>query len=159
MTPLVARALATGEPVYLHPGQLVAADKPVVVSTVLGSCVAVCLWDERLKIGGINHYLLPVAPRGSESPRYADTAIPQLVAQVRALGSMNGSLVAKVFGGACVIEAFAHHREQLGQRNIEVARTLLAKAGVKVVAEDVGGRRGRKLFFSLADGSVAVKAL
>ena len=155
----LARAVRTGEPYYLHPGQLVASDAPILVSTVLGSCVAVCLWDQGLRLGGINHFLLPVGPHGESSTRYADQAIPQLVARVRAMGSVNGSLVAKLFGGACVIAAFSRQREQLGARNVAAARELLARLGVQVVAEDVGGERGRKLLFSLVDGSVAVKVL
>jgi len=146
----------TATALYLHPGQIAVSDRPLTISTVLGSCVAVCLWDEARGTGGMNHYLLPVSPKGSASARYADHAVPELVARVRSAGG-GGALVAKVFGGACVIEAF--HHDQLGDRNVEAARELLRRAGVPIVAEDVGGRRGRKLHFCLADGRVAVRVL
>jgi chemotaxis protein CheD len=145
--------------VYLQPGQLVAAAEPLTISTVLGSCVAVCLWDPEARVGGMNHFLLPEGPGGELSPRYAAPAIDALVARVRALGSRNGSLTAKRVGGACVIDAFRRPVGHLGERNVDAAREQLAVAGVPIVAEDVGGSRGRRLQFSLADGSAVVKVL
>lgn len=147
------------ETIYLQPGQLIASAEPVTLSTVVGSCVAVCLWDPLLKIGGMNHYLLPEAPESEHSPRYGRPAIEQLVAGVRALGSRNGNLTARVFGGACVLEAFRGRAQHLGLRNVEAARERLRAAGLQIVAEDVGGKRGRRLQFSLADGSVCVRVL
>ncbi len=146
-------------PVYLQPGQLVASADPLILSTVLGSCVAVCLWDPFARVGGMNHFLLPEGPDGEASPRYAGPAIDELIARVRALGSLNGGLTAKLFGGACVIEAFRRRERSLGGRNVEIARARLLAARVAVVAEDVGGSRGRRLRFSLADGGATVKVL
>ncbi|MCL4818730.1 MAG: chemotaxis protein CheD [Vicinamibacteria bacterium] len=145
--------------VYLQPGQLVASGEPLVISTVLGSCVSVCLWDPHAKVGGMNHFLLPEGPEADASPRYAAPAIDALIAQVRGLGSRNGSLTARLFGGACVIEAFRRREGHLGQRNVEIARERLRAVGVPIVGEDVGGGRGRRLHFSLGDGTVTVRIL
>jgi chemotaxis protein CheD len=147
------------DPVYVQPGQLAASATPLTYSTVLGSCVAVCLWDPGLRVGGMNHFLLPEAPEWERSPRYGGPAVEELVARVRALGSRNGTLTARVFGGACVLDAFRDREHHLGLRNVEVARERLRAAGLPIVAEDVGGNRGRRLYFSLVDGSAMVRIL
>lgn len=144
---------------YLQPGQLIAAPEPLEISTVLGSCVAVCLWDRRRGQGGANHFLLPSHGGAQASPRYGDVAVGQLVAALLALGSRRDDLVAKLFGGASVISAFRGVREQLGVRNVAVARHLLAQERVPVVAEDVGGQRGRKLIFHTDDGLARVRLI
>lgn len=150
------RRLAT----YLQPGHLIVSSEPMEISTVLGSCVAVCLWDGRRGQGGANHFLLPVAGgAGHDSPRYGDVAVGQLLQAVLALGSRRDDLVAKLFGGAAIITAFRNGREHLGDRNVTVARQLLARERVKVVAEDVGGTRGRKLIFHTDDGLARVRLI
>lgn len=146
-------------PVYLHPGQLLASAEPLTISTVLGSCVAVCLWDPQARVGGMNHFLLPAGDPAESSTRYAEPAIDELLARLRALGSRNGGLNARLFGGACVLEAFRRREGQLGTRNVEVARARLLARGVPIVAEDVGGDRGRRLVFSLLDGRAMVRVL
>ena len=92
---------------YLHPGQLFVSSEGHAVTTILGSCVAVCLCDPVAKIGGINHFLLPVFNGdGMASSRFGDVAIQELVRQLLAHGSRLHMLQAKIFGGACVLEAF-----------------------------------------------------
>ena len=143
--------------VYLHPGQLFAADSPTVYSTILGSCASVCLWDPARAIGGMNHFLLPVAgPAEARSTRFAEPAVNQLIERVLSLGARRGSLQAKLFGGACVLEAFVG-RDHLGLKNVDAARRALAEHAVPLVAENVGGRRGRKVVFHTVDGVVHVR--
>lgn len=146
--------------VYLHPGKLYASAEPCVVTTILGSCVAVCLWDPVLGIGGINHFLLPYGPStGSSSERFANVAIPSLIRKLLALGGTTRNLQAKLFGGACVIESMQAADRHLGAKNVEAARRTLAAEGIPIVGDDVGGRRGRKLLFRLDDGAAWVKLL
>ena len=146
--------------VYLHPGQLFVATTPAVVTTILGSCVAVCLWDTVLGIGGINHYLLPNGLRNSSSGlRYGNVATEQLLAKLERAGARRPQLLAKVFGGACVLDAMRGKEDHLGGKNVDVARRFLAETGISVVASDVGGDRGRKLIFHPHDGSARVKLL
>jgi len=145
--------------VYLQPGQLVASSDPVSIVTVLGSCVAVCLWDPVARVGGMNHFLLHEGPEADRSGRYGVPATEELLLRVRALGSRNGNLTARIVGGACVIEAFRRRDGHLGFRNVETARQQLRGARVPIVEEDVGGRRGRRLTFSLRDGSTGVRTL
>jgi chemotaxis protein CheD len=146
--------------VYLHPGQLFVAVGPATVSTILGSCVAVCIWDSTLGIGGINHYLLPsglsTAPKGL---RYGNVAIESLLQKLARAGTRVSNLRAKLFGGACVLDAMRGKEGHLGDKNVEMARKTLAAVEIPIVASDVGGARGRKLIFHPHDGSARVKLL
>lgn len=147
--------------VYLEPGGLMAAARPTEVTTILGSCVSVCLWDERLHLGGMNHFLLPTAPYGqTPSSRHGDAAIPMLLKELERLGSQRSNLRAKVFGGAHMAGLpTPGTAPTLGERNAELARRLLAEVGIVIIAEDLGGRAGRKLRFRTEDGMALVKTL
>ncbi|HLL04549.1 MAG TPA: chemotaxis protein CheD [Myxococcaceae bacterium] len=146
---------------YLHPGEIFTSATPTEVTTILGSCVAVCLWDSQLRMGGVNHFLLPSPPSAEQpSARYGDTAIPRLLEQLEALGSQRRNLRAKLFGGASVGPgARLSGRVQLGERNGELARRMLAELGISVIAEDLGGTSGRKLRFRTDDGTALIKKL
>jgi chemotaxis protein CheD len=154
-------AIAPAVERYLPPGQLLACWEPARITTILGSCVAVCLWDPELGVGGMNHFLLPrgSATTTSAACRFGGLAVPRLIDSVLAFGGRPEDLRAKVFGGACVLEAFRGGRRHLGTENIEVAFEVLRKQGIPVVADDVGGDRGRKVVFSTSDGSAWVRAL
>ena len=146
--------------VYVHVGQLYAVSQPALVSTILGSCVAVCLWDATAGVGGLNHYLLPQpVSNGISSPRFGNIAIQQLIAQMTKLGGVPRRLQAKVFGGASVLDAFQAERKSLGMGNVDLARRMLREAGIPIVAEDVGGTEGRRVLFHTGDGSAWVRKI
>ena len=151
-----ASPLRAAKRVYLAPGQLFASSEAVQATTILGSCVSVCLWDLEAGVGGLNHFLLPEG--ATASPRFASHAVPLLVRQVVELGAGRERLRAKLFGGACVLEAF-RASQALGARNVEAARELLAAEQIRVVAEDVGGDLGRKLVFEVQTGSAWIRAI
>lgn len=145
---------------YLHPGRLLVSLDSAAVTTILGSCVAVCLWDERQAIGGMNHYLLPDGEgEGAAAERFAPAASSRLLEQLLDLGARKENVKAKVFGGACVLEAFRDSGNDLGTKNIEAARHFLDVESIPIVAEDVGGQLGRKLVFHTQDGSAWVRKL
>ena len=145
---------------YLHPGRLFIATEPAAVTTILGSCVAVCLWDESRGIGGMNHYLLPDGGGVRASgERFAPVALRRLLEQLLELGAHQENLKAKVFGGACVLEAFREDRNDLGAKNVEAARHFLEVESIPILAEDVGGKAGRKLVFHTEGGSAWVRKL
>jgi chemotaxis protein CheD len=145
---------------YLHPGQIFVSTESYAVTTILGSCVAACLWDPASQIGGINHFLLPVENGdGQAVGRFGNLAVRRLIAELLALGVAQNHLRAKLFGGACVLDAFRHRENHLGSQNVEIARAVLAAADVPIVSEDVGGRNGRKLIFCTDNGAAWVKAL
>ena len=136
--------------VYLQPGQLYASAQPSAVTTVLGSCVAVCLWDPIEAVGGMNHYLLPFfAGAGQGSPRFGNFAMTELVDRLVALGASKGRLQAKVFGGACVLEAFQARQGHLGEKNAAVAFKLLEELAIPVFLYEAAASRPDRV--SLAD--------
>lgn len=142
------------ESIYLYPGKLYVSAKPVTISTILGSCVALGLWDEELGIGGMNHFMLPF---GSEkSPRFAESALPMLLESLEDLGARKEHLQACLFGGSVLSE---RDHFQLGPRNLEVAWQFLDEQSISVRHEDCGGDRGRKILFNTGDGSVTVRRL
>jgi len=144
----------------LYPGQLFASGEPSVVITILGSCVAVCLFDAELGIGGMNHFMLPNSVGSAQvSPRFGAVACPRLIEQMIALGSERRSLVAKVFGGACVLESLRDSAEHLGLKNVAVARAILERERIPIVAQETGGAHGRKLVFVTDSGAAWVQEI
>jgi chemotaxis receptor (MCP) glutamine deamidase CheD len=140
---------------YLHPGEWIAAATPTVVTTILASCVAVCLWDVELRVGGINHYLLPSGARNVAQPaRYGNYAILGLIGDLERRGCDPRRLCAKIFGGSCRNEAVAGG--DLGARNVALAEEMLAELNIPIVARDTGGPRARKLVVHTDDFSVWV---
>jgi len=146
--------------VYLHPGQVFAAAEPHQVTTILGSCVAVCLWDPMSGVGGVNHFLLPHwAGNGQSSARFGNVAVDRLINRLLDFGGTRRNLLAKVFGGACVLEAFRGSSNQLGKNNVDIALKLLDAERIPVITCEVGGQHGRKLIFQTDDGVAWIKRL
>ena len=144
--------------VYLNAGQLAVAAEPTAIVTILGSCVAVCLWDPSSRVAGVNHFLLPHHVERERSPRFGNVAVPQLVDAVVRAGASRTGLVAKVFGGASVLGSIRRAR-RLGEENAALALHLLEEARIPVLDKDVGGERGRKLVFVSDEGTAWVKLL
>lgn len=141
---------------YLYPSALFAEKTPYLVDTVLGSCVAVCLFDTKLFIGGINHFMLPLwNGNGLASPKYGNIATEKLIEKMLRNGSSTSDLVAKVFGGANQMNSSM----EIGARNIEIAKEVLVHHGIQIVAENVGGTVGRKLKYHTGTGQVMMKFL
>ena len=145
---------------YLHSGQYFVGDEATEVTTILGSCVAVCLWQADLGIGGINHFLLPSwAGSGRASPRFGNVAISSLIEAMLSRGCAASELEAKIFGGATVLSRGAQETESRGLRNIALARAMLASEIIEIVKEDVGGARGRKLIYHTDDGTAWIRKI
>jgi chemotaxis protein CheD len=141
--------------VYLHAGQLYASAEPVEIVTILGSCVSICLYDATRGVGGLNHFMLPNDSL-NVNPRYVRHATDLLLQQLIAFGAKRSRIEAKVFGGASVLKT-GDTGTDLGQRNIEAARERMAQEQFPIVAEDVGGQRGRRLMFLTSDGTALIK--
>jgi chemotaxis protein CheD len=143
--------------VFLHPGEWVAAAEPTEVTTILGSCVSVCLWDVGGAAGGMNHFLLPgEGTPGLGAGRFADTALPALLDEVLRLGGRMGSLRAHVAGGACMTAALSA-ADHLGLRNAAAARAFLAASGIPVARDATGGVHGFRIRFRIDTGAVSVR--
>jgi chemotaxis protein CheD len=159
LTPLHLQTVSIAQH-YLHPGQLHASREACAISTVLGSCVAVCLHDPLSGVGGANHFLLPhAASSGPGCTRYALGATRELIAKTLRLGAQTSSMVAKIVGGADVLGVFRGTTDHLGIQNVRAARAILEHAGIAIDSEQVGGTRGRRLVFSTRDGYAWVKTL
>ena len=159
-SPETVEVAADAATAYVHVGQLFTSPKACTVTTILGSCVSVCLWDPTTGAGGLNHFLLPqCVENGISSPRFGNVAIHRLLDELAGLGSPRARLKAKVFGGASVIDAFQSANESLGMKNVDLARRLLSDAGIPIIAEDVGGAQGRKLVFQTGDGAAWVRKI
>jgi chemotaxis protein CheD len=142
--------------VFLYPGTMYCAAQPRIVSTVLGSCVAVCLIDRRRGISGLNHYLLPRGSEGRTSLRHGETAIPLLLDEMLRLGCRPGDIEAKVFGGAAVL-AVNKPEDAVGTKNVAVALAGLRTLGIEVVARRTGGKSGMLVRLFTATGEVLVR--
>ncbi len=144
---------------YLYPAALFAESEPHLVDTILGSCVAVCIFDPVKKIGGINHYMLPFwNGTGLASPKYGNIAIQKLVEKMLAMGAQKENLQAKIFGGGEVIETKSNHFK-IGERNIEIAEKTLAEMRIKITGKSIGGKQGRKIRFNTETGVVLMKLI
>lgn len=144
---------------FLHSGMLFVRRGEYKIVTVLGSCVSVCLWDPQMKMGGINHYLLPLwNGEGLPSPRYGNIAIAKLIKDMLLKGSKERNLKAKVFGGSSTAN-ITRGLLSVGKRNIILALDVLKDRGIPIISSDVGGTFGRKIIFNTETGIVLVKKI
>ncbi|MBF0549539.1 MAG: chemotaxis protein CheD [Deltaproteobacteria bacterium] len=139
---------------FLQPGYIFVAVTPTQISTVLGSCVGVSLYDREHQFGGMNHFQLPIhADKSDSTARYGNVATVALIKMMLNEGSSLKRLEAQLLGGAHNPEISPRN---IGRENVEVARKILAKAGIKLVSEDVGGEKGRKIVFNTSNNELAV---
>jgi chemotaxis protein CheD len=130
---------------------------PQVLTTVLGSCVGLCLYSPQQKVGGLLHLMMPSAGEMAVRPdlkkaKYADTGVAELIRTIRAMHNIQPSdLVAKMFGGAKVLQGV---QRNIGQENINAVKDILKTCGIPVKASCVGGERGYRIKFSLDTGKV-----
>jgi len=138
----------------LYPSDIFVSRTPCIVSTILGSCVSVCLYDQVLKYGAINHYILPQW-NGQDlmTLKYGDMATISILEELLKIGSKYENLTAKVFGGSEVLTGISSSFH-IGKRNIEIAFDILNKYNIPVLLSDVGGDRGRKIYFNISTGEV-----
>jgi chemotaxis protein CheD len=142
-------------------GEIAVARTPdLLVTSALGSCVGVALWDPFAQQGGLAHVMLPYERESASSnlpTRYATHALPALIEELREAGSPSRRLVAKIAGGASMFDsdsAVAH----VGDRNVEEVRRLLGAARIPIRGEDVGGRYARTVELHLDSGTLMVRS-
>lgn len=128
--------------------------EPTEVSTILGSCVAVCLYDPILKIVGMNHYLLPLwNGEGLKSLKYGNICNERLIEKMLKAGAKKSRMIVKLFGGAKINIAGLN----IGEKNVIIAKKIIEEHGLKITSEDTGGFLGRKIIMNSTDGSVYLK--
>lgn len=141
--------------VKVLPGEFYVTDEEMIVSTVLGSCVAVCLVDTGRRVGGMNHFLLPEGV--DATGRYGLHAMELLINGLMKAGARRHRLEAKVFGGATVIRGATAIR--IGQRNVAFVDRFLEREGIPVAARDVLGESARKVLLFPDTGRVLARSL
>jgi chemotaxis protein CheD len=137
--------------ILLTAGEYIATRDGEVLCTIVGSCIATCIYDEERQVAGMNHFLLPgmVHPEemlSSEVGRYGMFAMELLIGELIKLGAQRNQLQAKVFGGGRVL-AFRRDDGDVTGSNIRFAKKFLELEGIPTVNEDLGGNRGRKILF------------
>lgn len=139
-------------------GGVFASKEPKVVRTLLGSCVAACLYDPVAQVGGMNHFMLPdgESQPGADSARFGVHAMEVLVNEIMKLGGDRRRLQAKVFGGADVVDSL-RSSSGVGQRNSEFVRTFLRTEGITLVGERLGGRSPLEVRFHTGTGKALVR--
>jgi len=148
---------------FLHAGHVCVSSAAQSIVLILGSCVAVCIWDPLNAIGGATHYLLPIWDgRGVASPRYGNVAIGALFQKLSEAGAHRAQLRAKVFGGGCLFDSMRAHdssREHLGKRNVQTALEILAKEHIPVLSVEAGTDKGQRVIFHPNTGESSVTIL
>lgn len=147
--------------VTIHIGEVHAAREPTVVQTVLGSCIAVCLFDPEARVGGMNHFMLPeqaLDDPSANSARYGVHAMELLIGAIQKLGGRRHRLRAKVFGGGHVLR-IAASEDGVPARNIAFIDAFLRDEELTVAARDVGGQQARRVLLETDTGRVLVKRL
>lgn len=143
--------------VFIHVGQIYIGTKPTEISTVLGSCISVCLFDRFKMIGAMNHYLLPMwNGNGLQTPRFGSISIPKMIDAMVEAGCSISNMEAKIFGGAS-INNFSSGSLMIGKRNILTAEEILKEFKIPIIARDVDGTRGRRILMRSDTGKVLLK--
>ncbi|ULQ58924.1 chemotaxis protein CheD [Brucepastera parasyntrophica] len=147
---------------YIGPGEFYASDEDVIISTLLGSCISVALYDPITVVGGLNHFMLPF-PKTKDSAlqpnttRYGINAMEMLINDILKLGGKKNQLLAKVFGGGAVLEHLTAATYDVPKMNIKFAFEFLETEGIPIKAYNVGGNLPRRLFFFPQTAKVFMK--
>ncbi len=144
--------------VNLAQGDVFWSVEPTLVTTLLGSCVAVCLWDIERGIGGMNHFVLPHDRHNAHNARFAPAAMQQLLNGLLHSGAHLSALRAKVFGGASVLRV-GPNGANIGTENVRAALASLHAHGIPVLARRTGGHRGVAIRFVTSTGEVLARPL
>jgi len=147
--------------VKILPGEYYVTARPMLIVTVLGSCVAACIRDRVSGIGGMNHFMLPFLSDSGEpinaSAHHGIYAMEILVNQLLEMGAQRKNLEAKIFGGGNLLKSFTV--ANVGERNAVFVRNYLKREQIPIVAEDLLDIYPRKIYFFPDQGRVMVKKL
>jgi len=139
---------------FLHPGCIFVSKEPYLVSTVLGSCVSVCVWDPRTGIAGMNHHIHSKPFNKDErSSQYATLAIPYMLKAMVKLGGIKANFRAHIVGGA---QSKYMTSYVVGEQNVKVAEKIMKNNFIQIITVDTGGEMGRKVVFDTENGEIAI---
>ncbi len=148
------------------PGECYVSRSGEIIGTVLGSCIAACIRDKKIKVGGMNHFMLPVQNSDRAMERrsvvnaelcYGNWAMEFLINSILKQGGKKENLEVKIFGGGRVLANMT--QMDIGQRNINFVTDYLAKEGLRVVSHDLGSNCPRKVLYFSDTGAVKMRRL
>jgi len=142
--------------VKVLPGEYYVSQDDLMVVTVLGSCIAACIWDPKIRVGGMNHFMLPEGG-GDTSGRYGSYAMELLINEMIKLGARRETMQAKVFGGGQVMHSFT--TMNVGERNTQFVLEYLQTERIAIISKDVLDIHPRKVCYFPATGKAMVKRL
>jgi len=149
------------------PGEFYMTKSDIAIATTLGSCIAACVWDSRVGVGGMNHFMLPITEKeahevdwgqrgmASDATRYGNFAMEHLINLILKNGGRKSNLKAKVFGGGKVLRQMS----DVGQRNIAFVMNYLEEEHIQLLGSDIGSDYPRKVLFEPLTGRAFVKRL
>ena len=143
--------------VKVLPGEYFVSNEDLIIMTVLGSCIAACIWDGKVRAGGMNHFMLPDGDGSDGAGRYGSYAMELLINEMLKKGARRESMQAKIFGGAQVMAGFT--TLNVGERNTKFVLDYLATERIPVVSQDVLDIHPRKVCFFPLTGKALVKRL
>jgi len=147
-----------GRAVKVLPGEFFVSDEEIAIQTVLGSCIAACLWDGARRVGGMNHFMLPEGGGDDgESGRYGVFAMELLINALLKRGASRANLKAKIFGGGAVMRGFTSLN--VGEKNAKFVENFLSTERIPVVSRDLCDVYPRKVVFYPASGRALMKKL
>lgn len=137
-----------------------AKDSGMLITYALGSCIGICLYDQKIKLAAMVHIMLPLnmEPGRANTMKYADTGIRETLKKMEAKGASRSRITAKIAGGAKMFEVSGGNLGNIGQRNIESVRLNLKREGIQLLKEDVGGSVARTLLFDPATGLGCIRS-
>ena len=149
--------------ITIHPGEYFVSGEDIIISTLLGSCVSVAFWDHRLKMGGLNHFMLPgdldnEDMTRSQNAKYGMFAVELLYNDLLKAGSKKRDIVAKVFGGSSVLR-LKGGSTKIPKDNIAFALAYLQRENIPIVANDTGGILPRRIYLFAQSGKVLLKRI
>jgi chemotaxis protein CheD len=141
--------------IYLRPGEIIVTSESIIVTTVLGSCIAVTFYAQSTGFSGMCHAMLPCANHATDNAfRYVDRALHYMITAFRQKGIKDHEIEVKLLGGGDVLDRISATTASVGHQNITAALEFLDNEGLNLAASDVGGRMGRKIHFHTHTGKV-----
>ncbi len=142
-------------------GMEISEGNTVLTALALGSSLSICMYDEKHRIGGMVHAILPEGnglPQGRQNRiSSVGEAIEALYSGMLEYGAEAGNISGKLAGGARIFSFMTGNQEDIGRRNVEQARSKLQELGIPILAEDTGENYGRTVYFHMSDGSLEIE--
>ena len=137
----------------MEPGNIFVCWQPYKLAAVLGSCVAVCLWDSISNVAGMSVFAYPKHKDNKDLTSFGSYSMPRLMEMMFNLGARNTYLQAHIIGGAF---SKKYLTTDIGKKNIDIAQKILKKNKIEIVNNDTGGIFGRKVLFDTKTGEIIV---